>query len=312
MDRRKFILAVPILLSSASKLLANKGCTVSNAPTSAPLNVLKGASWDVKMAVIGDWGTGGSLQRKVGNSILLQHQELGGYTAVVSTGDNIYPAGVASAGDQQWNSKFLKMYSKELLDLPWVAVLGNHDYRGNADAQVEFGKKHRNWIMPARYYTHVVGSDAGAAVTIVALDTQQLLTRSEGWRDQLTWMQGALSEAKTRWKVVVGHHPARSYGYYGDQEWLLKMIKPHMDAGGVQAYLCGHDHDLQIIKHPTDRFHCVVSGSGGGCRSTAYGKHSLAAGTNGGFISWQSDAQRAMIQMVNTESEITASVIIDV
>jgi tartrate-resistant acid phosphatase type 5 len=311
MDRRRFIISIPALLLSTRKLIASKGCTVSNAPASMPMQVEKGASWNVKMAVLGDWGTGGSLQRKVANSILLQHNLLGGYDAVVSTGDNFYPSGVQSAEDLQWTSKFRRIYSKELLEIPWVAVLGNHDYRGSTEAQIAYAKHNDNWIMPANYYTHVIGSDPSHAVTIVSVDTQQLLTRSTGWQDQIAWFQKELSEIKTRWKIVVGHHPARSYGHYGDQDWLLKMIKPHMDQYGVQAYLCGHDHDLQFIKHPTDVFHCVVSGAGGGCRSTSFGKYSLAAGTNGGFVSWLSNSKQAMIQMINDESTVTASILIE-
>ncbi|NQW28955.1 MAG: metallophosphoesterase [Ignavibacteria bacterium] len=310
MDRRKFIFWIPAAFFWRPTIGLAAHCTVANQPAAPHFDLVQGALWDVKLAVLGDWGTGGALQKRVGQAMYGQHSLIGGFNAVVSTGDNIYPNGVSSATDVQWQRKYLNMYPEQLLQLKWIAVLGNHDYRKSADAQIEFGELHKKWIMPSKFYSYVIGSNARTAVTIVAIDTQQLLTRSDGWQVQLEWLRRTLEGVKTKWKVVVGHHPTRSYGLYGDQDWMLKSVKPIMDAAGVQAYLCGHDHDLQIIKHPDDGFHCIVSGAGGGCRSTAYGKHTLAAATNGGFVTWQSNEQKAMIQIVDDKSLVKASVVI--
>ena len=83
--------------------------------------------------------------------------------------------------------------------------------------------------------------------------------------------------------VVVGHHPLRSYGHYGDSQPLVKHVKPLLDKHRVRLYMCGHDHDMQLIRNPSDSFSCLVSGGGGGERSTRLGPHSKIAYTDGGF-----------------------------
>ena len=70
---------------------------------------------------------------------------------VISVGDNFYENGVASLQDPHWQQSFEHVYAAKSLQVPWYVVLGNHDYRGNVDAQLDYGKTHPRWNMPARY-----------------------------------------------------------------------------------------------------------------------------------------------------------------
>lgn len=257
---------------------------------------------------LGDFGTGGGLQKKVARAMNARAKDYGKPLAIVSTGDNIYPGGVTSATDPQWQTKFEGIYDLEnIKNLPWVAVLGNHDYRGSVNAQVEYGKINSRWLMPSTYHTqHCPG--ATKQLTLFCLDTQAILQKKEGWKDQVKWLGKQLDSSKSRWNVVVGHHPIRSYGHYQDQTWMLEHIKPLLDNHGVAAYLCGHDHDLQIIQHPDDGFTCVVSGSGGGCRSTTWGPYSKVAATGGGFAVLQFDQQQMFAQIVQADGQTLGAV----
>ena len=42
---------------------------------------------------------------------------------------------------------------KESLQVPWIAMAGNHDHDGNVDAQIEFGLTEPLWYFPSLYYT---------------------------------------------------------------------------------------------------------------------------------------------------------------
>lgn len=296
MKRRNFIasiLALPLLTRS---VLAGKGSCVVRHKPNAPAHVPP-APWTADPALclfaIGDWGTGGSLQKRVaaGMNAAAGRPRLRP-DAVISTGDNIYPNGVDSAEDKQWASKFERIYTGSNIQVPWWAVLGNHDHRSDPDAQVAYGKRNTRWNMPNRTWAHDFKGRDETVVSVFGLDTQALLKRSEGWKDQARWLESMLEECKSKWKVVVGHHPLRSYGYYGDQAYLVNYVKPLLDTYGVHVYLCGHEHDLQIIKHPTDVFYSVISGAGGGARNTAYGEHTRFADTNGGFVALQCSANR--------------------
>ena len=45
--------------------------------------------------------------------------------------------------------------------------------------------------------------------------------------------------------MVAGHFPIWSVGTMGPTYCLLEKLKPMLEKYGVNAYLCGHDHDLQ-------------------------------------------------------------------
>jgi acid phosphatase len=239
-----------------------------------------------RYAVIGDWGTGGSLQRTVAKGMDRVAQRLP-LDAVWSTGDNIYPNGVTSADDPQWSTKFERIYDLPALrSVPWYAVLGNHDHRQSIQAQIDRGTRDPRWHMPARWFSHEEQVDEVTKICVVGLDTQPLLQGDPVMHQQLAWAEETLRSSTAQWKVVVGHHPIRSYGHYGDQSFMLRHVKPLLDAHKVNIYACGHDHDLQVIKHPDDGFVCAVSGGGGGSRPTTRGEHSRYAASNGGFMTF--------------------------
>jgi acid phosphatase len=295
--KRRSLLAGLLGLPFASRLLA-KDCEV-HGDRFAQTQYAPIPEGMQRVFVLGDWGTGGSLQKKVAGAMNKIAGAGGKPLAIVSTGDNIYPDGVRSADDPQWRSKFEKVYDLEhLQSLPWISVLGNHDHRGSVLAQSEYGKRNTQWMMPSAYFVRPC-PQAEQLVTFVCLDTQAILKKLDGWRDQITWLKQSLAAITTPWKIVVGHHPIRSYGHYQDQDWMIEHVAPHLNDGGVQLYLCGHDHDLQILRKPEDAFTCVVSGAGSGCRSTTWGRHTVAAATGGGFAVLHVDEQRMYAELID-------------
>ena len=301
MKRRNFLFAAVAGLSSISFIdlwsFVSGGKTVKNAKPIPPFTQENISKKALRFFIIGDWGAGGIFQKRVAEAMVTQAQKHKP-SYIISTGDNIYPDGVESADDTQWKTKFEMMYNHESIAVPWYAVLGNHDYRNNPDAQIEYHAKNPRWNMPARYYTWSAASN----IDCFMLDTQMIMQKKAN--EQILWFEKAMSQSKALWKIVVGHHPMRSYGHYGDSHNLVRDIKPIMEKYGAQLYLCGHDHDIQWIKNPSDTFTCLVSGAGGGARDTAYGDHTVFAATNGGFISMDIENMTAYISCINARGEV--------
>jgi len=254
----------------------------------------------VRFMVLGDWGAGGKLQRQVA-AAMLQKAQADHPEFILSVGDNFYPSGVRSADDNQFKTKFEDVYVGKELEIPWYVALGNHDYRWNPEGQVEYSMKNPRWIMPFRYFKFSKNIES-ISIDFFVLDTDSL---KQGKGDeQLAWLTQELTQSKAQWKIVVGHHPIRSYGAHGEEKVMLQSVKPLLDKYGVQLYLCGHEHDLQCIKNPADKFTCIISGGGGGSRSTSYGDYSLFAACNGGFCYAAATKDKVYFEWLNPKSEV--------
>lgn len=248
---------------------------------------------ELSFLVIGDWGAGGPLQRRIADAMVRVAAQVNA-SFVVSTGDNIYPNGVTSESDPQWKTKFEKVYAK--LELPWWSVLGNHDHRGNPDAQISYARVNPRWNMPGRTWRN----DLTGGLSILGIDTTPMIQGAEGWRKQLDWLDASLTSKPASVSIVVGHHPLRSYGHYGDTSLFVKNLKPVLDRHRVRLYMCGHDHDMQLIRNPDDQFSCLVSGAGGGERPTRMGAHTKIAYTNGGFACVRASGSELSVELFDS------------
>lgn len=244
------------------------------APASARLLFAAEAPADgLNFLLLGDWGRHGEPdQAAVAKQMGVCGEKLGA-KFVVAVGDNFYEHGVASVTDPHWQKSFEKVYTAPSLQVPWWAVLGNHDYLGNCDAQIEYSKPGRRWNMPARYFLRTETIDAKNSVDCFYLDTTPMANlnpsevklhgdvESQDVPKQMAWFETALKASTAPWKIVVGHHPIYSGGVHGDSPYLVKHVLPLLEKHGVQAYFNGHDHDLQHLQADKVNLFCTGGGS---------------------------------------------------
>ncbi len=107
----------------------------------------------LNFAVIGDWDRHGEYYQKEVADKLADGIVGIGASFILSTGDNIYPNGVASEYDPNWQSDFENIYTRHATYINWYVTLGNHDYKTNPDAEVAYTKISERWHMPARYFS---------------------------------------------------------------------------------------------------------------------------------------------------------------
>jgi acid phosphatase len=220
-------------------------------------------------------------------------------------GDNFYWGGVESVDDPQWDTKFEKIYSYPSLQVPFYAVLGNHDHYGNPFAQVRYTGKSSRWKMPATYYTFSVMIDDSLQVQFIALDTTSILFQKQDSIDQLQWLNEQLRTSKAEWKIVYGHHPVYSSGYYGTDKHLVKMLEPVFRKYKVDLYMSGHDHHLELIKSSSGAFYLISGAGGSKPRPVKAGKNAIFALSSPGFawISILKDELTIQFLSVNGSTE---------
>lgn len=233
---------------------------------------------------IGDSGTGKNSQKDVAASMAKVAQQEP-VSFILLLGDNFYSSGVDSVNDEQWRTKFEDVYTG--LDVPFYAILGNHDYRKNPQAQVEYTAYSKRWKMPEKYYTFTERIDSATTAQFFMINTTPLTGshyEQNGYEERmLVWLEQQLQKSKATWKIVAGHHPVYSNGRHGDTRELIVKVKPLLEKYGVHLYLCGHDHSLQLIK-PVGGVHYIVSGGGGKSTGVKWKENTTFAATHQGFV----------------------------
>jgi len=266
----------------------------------------------IQFLAVGDFGTGGPEQKDVAAS-MAKKAEAEPVTFIVSTGDNICESGVSSVTDPQWKEKFEDVYFQQSLQVPFYAVLGNHDYHSSTQAQIEYSRISTRWKMPDYYYSFSVPMSDTASIQFFCLDTNPLssldtaevhaLPDSGKQMRQVRWLERELSASHARWKVVVGHHTIYSGGSHGDNDGLRVLLEPVMAHYGVDVYLCGHDHHLELIA-PVHGITYVISGAGGKRRDVTWRDNTLFAATNYGFNFFRVSAKNMLIEFLDRGGNI--------
>lgn len=157
--------------------------------------------------VIGDWGAtlpnhmtfasqGGWDQQAQGSvaTAFKNRAEWAHPQYVLNVGDNFYVSGLdlscnAPPGDQQgvttsqFSGFWQSMYG-EVANVPWLSVLGNHDYGGwrmdkGWPQQIGYSFINHNWIMPARYYSKRI-SHPGFDIDYFMIDSNAFDAKDHG------------------------------------------------------------------------------------------------------------------------------------
>lgn len=273
--------------------------------------------------VIGDWGRCGEFFQKEVAEQMSFASVSGNASFIISTGDNFYPKGVKSVDDPLWMKSYENVYTQYALQKEWYVVLGNHDYKINPEAEVEYSKKSSRWIMPSRYYSvkMAIDGDSTTKALFVFMDTNPFIekyyTDSEYGRmvkgqdtaAQRQWLVKVLSDADPaiKWKFVVGHHPLYTSGKRIKSPETLqfrKTMEPVLKQFAVNAYICGHEHQLEYIK-PEGNTHHFISGAGSEARDVKGNlPESKFKASDHGFMLFSVTSAKLKFQVINWEGKI--------
>nr|ACF83484.1 unknown [Zea mays] len=223
---------------------------------------------------VGDWGRRGQFnQTLVAQQMGVVGEKLD-IDFVISTGDNIYDDGIANTSDPLFKECFTNIYTAQSLQTPWYIVLGNHDYTGNALAQQDPAIRE----VDSRYLNLAKSFIVNSGIAdFFLLDTSPFYLKywnssKYDWRDVAprdTYIQNllddlddALVQSEAPWKIVVGHHPISSGCEHGNTTELQELLRPILEARGVDMYVNGHDHCLQHISSRNSPVQFMTSGGG--------------------------------------------------
>jgi Calcineurin-like phosphoesterase len=228
-----------------------------------------GAPDAVHFAVIGDMGCGCDAQAAVAEE-MIEWQRSKPFSFVLTTGDNIYPEDFSRlwkrrlGGDRSLFVDRFDRYYNPLRNrgILFFATLGNHDLETRQGRDLISDRKRFNILSNSGYYYF---SPEPKLVTFVALNTNSLLAQNS---IQIHWLQKALSESKSIWKIVYGHHPLYSAGGGHPADLILrKALEKILVQNGVNIYLAGHNHFYARMKPQHGIIHFTTGGGGRSLRT---------------------------------------------
>jgi predicted phosphodiesterase len=249
------------------------------------------AAQEVRIAFLGDAGTGDSKQRGVSAQMLKANPSY-----VFLLGDNVYAEGSRRDIQARFDDPYAALLAK---GVAFHAALGNHDVTGcdatplnplPADTKAYVSEFRCNvpyhlshdafgYVRNLRYYSVPLPA-VNPLVEVFVLDSNtlkgsqsKLLLRED--TAQLQWLDQALGASRARWKIVTMHHPTQSpttgaknfffvpIGGGRTREFQLdRQLTPILRKHRVDVVFAGHNHFYARML-PQEGIRYFVSGGGG-------------------------------------------------
>ncbi|KAJ3088087.1 Tartrate-resistant acid phosphatase type 5 [Quaeritorhiza haematococci] len=280
--------------------------TVSSADIDGNSNLNANADSEVNLnfLILGDWGGPDEKARFQVAEAMEQVAEKTNPKFVLSTGDNFYSDGsnynwygVRDINDPKFRKLWKQSYRGRITQIPWLIVQGNHDWRGNPTAQVEFSKKDSLWVHPDFFWEKVVTLEFPSAssadgwieaatdqhrqkAAFIFIDTQLIAYgyepsekeepgiannfRKLGWvpnaqsiKEHIRWIESALKRHNDKHYIFVVGH--HPLGVCKGAGRMPQLMKL-FQRYSVTAYFFGHVHAMHHARAGNTFY--VESGSG--------------------------------------------------
>ena len=295
------------------------GCFALSAAAQIPTVELPPVSGDAHSFIVAnDLGRNGYYEQKTIAGLMGTLAENIDIEFVAALGDVHHFEGVASVEDPLWMTNYELIYSHPELMIDWYAILGNHEYRGNTQAVLDYAAVSRRWTPLGRYYA--IEQEAGdkEKMLLVFIDTTPMIDKyredagkypdagKQNLKKQLDWIEKTLKNSSAKWKIVMGHHPVYADTYKGEEERLdmQARLKPLLDAYGVDLYICGHIHHFQHIRPIGSQVQYVVNSSGSLARNVNAVEGTLFCSSDAGFSVVSADDKTLTMYMINGNGKI--------
>ncbi len=242
---------------------------------------------------------------------------------VAALGDVHHFNGVQSITDPLWMTNYELIYSHPELMLDWFPILGNHEYRGNTQAVIDYSKVSRRWEMPARYYTKVYRK-GDMSLRLVWIDTTPMMAKyrnhpdeypdaaRQDWQQQLHWIDSVLTAEREDWVVVMGHHPiyADTGKDESERQDMQQTVNSVLKRHDVDLYINGHIHNFQHIRRKDSRIDYVTNSSASLSRSKVKAVEGTVFNSGeAGFSIVSATADSLVLRMIDKRGNVIHEVV---
>ena len=267
--------------------------------------------------IANDLGRNGYYDQKPIAELMGTMAEEVGPEFIIAAGDVHHFDGVRSVNDPLWMTNYELIYAHPELMIAWYPICGNHEYRGNTQAVIDYSRISRRWEMPARYYTRAF-EEEGTTVRIVWIDTTPLIDKYRQENDkypdaclqdintQLQWLDATLASAKEDWVVVVGHHPIYADTSKDEVERLdlQRRVDSILRKHRVDMYINGHIHNFQHIRANGSNIDYITNSSGSLSRKVKAVQGTVFCSSEPGFSILSATPATLELRMIDKHGQV--------
>lgn len=271
--------------------------------------------------VANDLGRNGYYDQKPIAELMGEMAEEIGPEFVLAAGDVHHFEGVRSVNDPLWMTNYELIYAHPELMIHWYPILGNHEYRGNTQAVIDYSTVSRRWEMPGRYYTKTF-EDEGTTLRVVWIDTTPLIDKYRNEPDkypdaclqnietQLQWLDATLAAAKEDWVIVVGHHPvyADTPKEESERADMQKRVDSILRKHHVDMYINGHIHNFQHIRAKGSDIDYVTNSSASLSRKVNATEGTVFCSPEPGFSVVSASPKALELRMIDKKGQVLHTV----
>ena len=222
----------------------------------------------LELFAVGDWGIDSPDRQKVADAMATYATAEPAHKPqdVLLLGDNFY-INLTGVDDPRIHQFFDLTYDAKKLDVPFYAVLGNHDYKGdNASIEMKWASQGKSrFTLPSRWYRLELPAEH-PVVSVFMLDSDQPYMPNGMWDQETQWLKTELAKPHAPWVICCAHHDMFGNGSHGDNGVLQTTWGPLFKEYHVPFYICGHEHTLQHLEIPGWPISFVIAGGGGAAR----------------------------------------------
>ena len=210
---------------------------------------------------LGNFGNGDSGQLEVVGLMKYLYSKYK-YKLVIGLGNNILPSGVSSIHDPQFKIKFEEPYKDLLTSIKFYNILGEADYitKKSVSNEIKYSQLNKHWILPHNFYCFKKFIN-NVPVEFIIIDSN--LNKSKNKKTQEMWAINTLLESRSRWNIIISHHPWVSFnnsGFEYDEELNLLFNKLN-ETKKIDLIISGHENNQQHIYIP-NKPNMIISGVG--------------------------------------------------
>ncbi len=270
-----------------------------------PLHSQLPAVSSLRLFALGDTGTGGESQLRVAAAMEERCKAGSGASAILLLGDNAYDHGFSSVDDPQWQTKVLGPFGSECLKgLPIYPVLGQADYKGNPQAEIDFSLVNSRWRFPNRFYDVRFGD----LLQLVAFDSQMAELCLRPAYCTVDFLASNIRPRHAVWTFVMAHHPLGSssgQGFSFTGGFSRLTLKPYL-CNKVDLWLSGHARHLEHRQPEGCQLELFVSGGGGGelFKVAPGDAESRFAEATNGFLELDLDAEKLTARFIDDSGKV--------